>query len=56
LATPVELSPFLESLCAPRDIPLAINYDADGSGKGKAVEIASVTKGLSLKHDDFFVI
>jgi len=33
-----------------------ISYDADGSGKGKAVEIASVTKGLKLNYDDFFVI
>jgi Ca2+-binding RTX toxin-like protein len=33
-----------------------ISYDADGSGKGKAVEIASVTKGLKLTYDDFFTI
>ncbi|NBJ11494.1 hypothetical protein [Microvirga arsenatis] len=31
-------------------------YDADGSGKGKAVEIATLSKGLALKASDFFVI
>nr|WP_281432986.1 calcium-binding protein [Microvirga terrestris] len=31
-------------------------YDADGSGKGKAVEIAALSKKLSLTHKDFFVI
>ncbi|MCG7392252.1 cadherin domain-containing protein [Microvirga sp. ACRRW] len=31
-------------------------YDKDGSGKGKAVEIAQLKKGLGLKYDDFFVI
>lgn len=31
-------------------------YDADGSGKGKAVEFATLTKGLALKASDFFVI
>ncbi|MBB3020056.1 Ca2+-binding RTX toxin-like protein [Microvirga lupini] len=31
-------------------------YDADGSGKGKAVEIASLSKNLALTHKDFFVI
>ncbi|MBD2745718.1 hypothetical protein IC232_03315 [Microvirga sp. BT688] len=33
-----------------------ISYDADGSGKAKAVEVASVTKGLKLNYDDFFAI
>jgi Ca2+-binding RTX toxin-like protein len=33
-----------------------LSYDKDGSGKGKAVEIAQLKKGLPLKHDDFFVI
>jgi hypothetical protein len=31
-------------------------YDADGSGKGKAVEIATLAKGLALKASDFFVV
>jgi len=31
-------------------------YDADGSGKGKAVEIASLKKGLKMTAADFFVI
>ncbi|MGO4704770.1 hypothetical protein AB4072_03195 [Microvirga sp. 2MCAF38] len=31
-------------------------YDADGSGAGKAVEIAKLTKGLKLTHADFFVV
>jgi len=31
-------------------------YDADGSGKGKAVEFATVKKGLALTVDKFFVI
>ncbi|WP_201863913.1 M10 family metallopeptidase C-terminal domain-containing protein [Microvirga soli] len=33
-----------------------LSYDADGSGKGKAVEFAQLKKGLSLKYDDLFVI
>ncbi|WP_201861712.1 calcium-binding protein [Microvirga soli] len=34
-----------------------ISYDADGSGtKYKALEFATVKKGLKLTHDDFFVI
>ena len=33
-----------------------ISYDADGSGKGKAVEIATVKKGAALTYEDFFVI
>ncbi|MGF9759489.1 calcium-binding protein [Microvirga sp. 0TCS3.31] len=33
-----------------------LSYDADGSGKGKAVEFAQLNKGLTLKYDDFFVI
>jgi Ca2+-binding RTX toxin-like protein len=31
-------------------------YDADGSGRGKAVEIASLSKNLAMTHKDFFVI
>ncbi|WP_157961489.1 calcium-binding protein [Microvirga flavescens] len=31
-------------------------YDADGSGKGKAVEFASVSKNLAMTYKDFFVI
>jgi Ca2+-binding RTX toxin-like protein len=31
-------------------------YDADGSGKGKAVEFATVKKNLALKADHFFII
>ena len=31
-------------------------YDADGSGAGKAVEIAKLTKNLKLSYHDFFVI
>jgi hypothetical protein len=33
-----------------------LSYDADGSGKGKAVEIAKLSKNLSIKHSDFFVV
>jgi Ca2+-binding RTX toxin-like protein len=31
-------------------------YDADGSGKGKAAEIATLSKKLKMTHKDFFVI
>nr|WP_246728335.1 calcium-binding protein [Microvirga terricola] len=31
-------------------------YDADGSGAGKAVEIAQLKKGLKMTYADFFVI
>jgi len=31
-------------------------YDADGSGRGKAVEIATISKGLKMTHKDFYVI
>ncbi|MBL0405852.1 calcium-binding protein [Microvirga aerilata] len=31
-------------------------YDADGSGAGKAVEIATLTKKLPMTYKDFFVI
>jgi len=31
-------------------------YDADGSGKGKAVEVAKVGRNLKLTADDFFVV
>ena len=31
-------------------------YDADGSGKGKAVEIAELSKNLKLTYKDFFVL
>ena len=34
----------------------ALSYDADGSGSGKAMEFARISKGLSLIHKDFFVI
>lgn len=33
-----------------------LSYDADGSGKGKAVEFAQVKKGLALTDLDFLVI
>ena len=33
-----------------------LSYDADGSGKGKAVEFAVLKKNLALKYDDFAVI
>jgi parallel beta-helix repeat protein len=33
-----------------------VSYDADGSGGGRAVEFAQVKKGLSLTHNDFFVV
>jgi len=33
-----------------------LSYDADGSGAGKAVEIAKLSKNLKLTADDFFVI
>ena len=31
-------------------------YDADGSGRGMAVEIATLTGVSTLTHDDFFII
>ncbi|MBF9194856.1 Ig-like domain-containing protein [Microvirga terrestris] len=31
-------------------------YDADGSGKGKAIEIAQLSKKLAMTYKDFFVI
>ena len=31
-------------------------YDADGSGKGAAVQIASLSKKLALSHKDFWVL
>ncbi len=31
-------------------------YDADGSGRGKAVEFATISKNLAMTHKDFFVI
>ena len=34
----------------------ALDYDADGSGKGKAVEIATLSKNLAMTYKDFFVI
>jgi len=34
----------------------ALFYDADGSGKGKQVEIAALSKKLSLTDKGFFVI
>ncbi|WP_262030216.1 calcium-binding protein [Microvirga sp. Mcv34] len=33
-----------------------LSYDADGSGKGQAIEFAQLKKGLSLTYKDFFVI
>lgn len=33
-----------------------LSYDADGSGKGKAVEFAKLAKNLALTEKDFFVI
>lgn len=33
-----------------------LSYDADGSGKGKAVEFAQLSKNLKLTEKDFFVI
>ena len=33
-----------------------LSYDADGSGKGKAVEIATLSKNLKMTYKDFFVI
>ncbi|EJN02464.1 calcium-binding protein [Phyllobacterium sp. YR531] len=34
----------------------ALYYDADGSGSGTAVQLASLTKGLALTNADFLVI
>lgn len=33
-----------------------LSYDADGSGKGKAVEIAQLSKNLKMTYADFLVI
>ena len=33
-----------------------LSYDADGSGKGQAIEFAVLKKDLLLKYDDFAVI
>jgi len=33
-----------------------LSYDADGSGAGKAVEIAKLSKNLKLNYHDFFVV
>ncbi|WP_201837952.1 M10 family metallopeptidase C-terminal domain-containing protein [Microvirga zambiensis] len=33
-----------------------LSYDADGSGKGKAIDFAMLKKNLALKYDDFAVI
>jgi hypothetical protein len=33
-----------------------LSYDADGSGRAKAVDIAVLKKGLALKYTDFFMI
>ena len=33
-----------------------LSYDADGSGKGKAVEFAQLSKKLALTYKDFFVV
>ena len=33
-----------------------LSYDADGSGKGKAVEFAQLSKKLALTNKDFFVV
>jgi len=33
-----------------------LSYDADGSGSGKAVEIAVLTKQLELTHASFFIV
>jgi Ca2+-binding RTX toxin-like protein len=31
-------------------------YDADGSGKGKAVEVATLSKNLKMTYQDLFVV
>ena len=33
-----------------------LSYDADGSGRGKAVEFAKLAKNLKMTEKDFFVI
>jgi hypothetical protein len=33
-----------------------VSYDADGSGKGKAVEFGQLDPGLKLTWKNFFVI
>ena len=32
------------------------SYDADGSGKGKAVEIAELSKNLKMTYHDVFIV
>jgi serralysin len=34
----------------------ALSYDADGSGKSVAIQIASLSKNLKLTAKDFFII
>lgn len=31
-------------------------YDADGSGKGSAIQFATIKKNLKMTENDFFVI
>jgi Ca2+-binding RTX toxin-like protein len=33
-----------------------LSYDADGSGRGKAVEIAQLSKNLKLTFNDIFIV
>ena len=33
-----------------------LSYDADGSGKGKAVEIAQLSKNLKMTYNDLFIV
>jgi serralysin len=33
-----------------------LSYDADGSGKGQAIEVAKVKAGLELKFSHFYII
>jgi len=34
----------------------ALYYDADGNGAGAAVQIATLSTGLALTHDNFSII